>query len=513
MLISFTLNNPGGQNLNLFSSSFFIHRSDRFMILPPREVSTVEEEVRPRPASLRQQPKRRFSTYIPSTSDMCHQQPSTSSVVQPQQQQPPISLRLKRISDPIADTEKMPPPKISKIMVKKASPVASTASTTTVATPAVTTATTLTMPKPMPMPNPIEKVDLNALGLIYLCFHCEHQTDNFDAIHAHWLKVHKKGEDPTTKRFCYRLTKQVRCVYCLSNCSSSNNSSIFSYQTIRKHMASQHKNCPYAYVKHNPTKTANEPMECGQCAKIMPTIADLQMHFDAKHKNLQKPTTSSIDPLPIINDATLNALLEQGDQGTFKCAYCSCFYSCRYDYDQHHREDHRLIPQKYELNGKYVIKYGCFVCPQIKTDEAAAIEHIRAHFPIGYQCQYCPTQFKFLSAIVPHHATAHDANLPVRFKLICTQDHFIACTQLILTFSNGLTLQWGDVMNTKFGGENRLRKWVGSLIEQQNQQQLKAYNEVIKSKDFTGNGSGAGGSSGAPGMNAGKIGHRRQTHL
>lgn len=452
----------------------------------------VEEEVRPRPASLRQQPKRRFSTYIPSTNDMC-QQPSTSSVAQPQQQQqPPISLRFKRISDPIADTEKMPPPKINKITIKKAMPVASTASAPTVAIP-----TAMSM----------DKVDLNALGLVYLCYHCEHQSDNFDAIHAHWLKVHKKGEDPTTKRFCYRLTKQVRCVYC-----PNDGGSIFSYQTIRKHLMSSHKNSPYAYAKYDPSYAVNKPMECGQCAKVMPTIADLQMHFDAKHKGLQKPTPSSIDPLPIINDATLNALLEQGDQGTFKCAHCSCFYSCRYDYEQHHREDHRMIPQKYELNGKYVIKYGCFVCPQIKTDEAAAIEHIRAHFPIGYQCQYCPTQFKFLSAIVPHHATAHDTNLPVRFKLICTQDHFIACTQLILTFSNGLTLLWGDVMNTKFGGEIRLRKWVGSLIDQQNQQQLKAYNEVIKTKDGARGGADASGSSRASGM-AGKIGHRRQTHM
>lgn len=509
-----TIDKPKWPNSHIFSLIRFTYRSDRFVILPPREVSTAtatsEEEVRPRPASLRQQPKRRFSTYIPSTNDMC-QQPSTA---QPQQQQPPISLRFKRISDPIADTEKMPPPKISKITVKKAMPAVSTAPPTTIAMPTATT-TAPTMPKPMLMPNPMsmEKVDLNALGLIYLCYHCEHQTDNFDAIHAHWLKVHKKGEDPTTKRFCYRLTKQVRCVYCPNDDSSSSSSSIFTYQTIRKHLTSNHKNCPYAYAKRNPSNAPNKPMECGQCGKVMPTIADLQMHFEAKHKSLQKPTPSSIDPLPMINDATLNALLEQGDQGTFKCAYCSCFYSCRYDYDQHHREDHRMIPQKYELNGKYVIKYGCYVCPQIKTDEAAAIEHIRAHFPIGYQCQYCPTQFKFLSAIVPHHATAHDANLPVRFKLICTQDHFIACTQLILTFSNGLTLLWGDVMNTKFGGESRLRKWVGSLIEQQNQQQLKAYNEVIKSKDFTGNGPDAGGSSGGPGMIAGKIGHRRQTHL
>lgn len=472
----------------------------------------AEEEARPRPASLRQQPKRRFSTYIPTADDLS-QQPSTSSSQQQQQQQPPISLRLKRISDPITDTERMPPPKISKITVKKTMPATSNASTTIPMPIVMTTATSVAMP--------VEKVDLNTLGLIYLCYHCQHQTDNFDAIHAHWLKAHKKGEDPTTKRFCYRITRQVRCVYCPNDSSmdtSSDANSILTYQTIHRHMVSKHKLCSYAYAVHRPLNAPNKPLECGQCTKIMPTLTELQMHFEAEHKNLQKLAPAQIDPLPIINDATLNELQQQGDQGTFKCAYCSCFFSCRYDYEQHHREDHRMIPQKYELNGKDVIKYGCFSCAQTKTDEQSAIDHLRTHFPIGYQCQYCPTKFKFLSAIVQHHRAAHNANSQVRFKMVVSQDHFTACTQLMLTFSNGLTLLWGDVMNTKYGGVDRLRKVFNDLIDQHNQLQLKAYNEeVSKLKNSvgagTGNGAGGNGGAGTSGMMAGKIGHRRQTHL
>lgn len=487
---------------------FSVLRSDRFVILPPREVSAaapmVEEEVRPRPASLRQQPKRRFSTYVPSSNDMC-QQPSTSSASQQQQQQqlqPPISLRFKRISDPIGDLERMPPPKISRISVKKTVPVISRAATASTSTgmPIKTTATAAT-----PIPMPLEEVDLKTLGLIYLCYHCQHQADNFDAIHAHWLKVHKKGEDPTTKRFCYRVTKQVRCVYCVIDGSEDADSTL-TYRTIRQHITNKHRNCPYAYAMYHPPNTPKKPIECGQCAKIMPTFADLQMHFAAAHKNLRKFTLSLVDPLPIMNDATISMLQHQGDQGTFKCAYCSCFYSCRYDYEQHHREDHQMIPQKYELNGKDVIKYGCFVCPQTKADELSAIEHVRTHFPIGYQCQYCPTKFKYLSAIVPHHRAVHNADSEVRFKMVCAQDLFTMCMQLVLTFSNGLTLLWGDVMNTKCGGAERVGKLVNDFIEQQHQQQMKAYNEVIKLSP----GAGGGASSN---MMGGKIGHRRQTLL
>lgn len=472
--------------------------SDRFVILPPKELPAIEEEIRPRPASLRQQPKRRFSTYIPSTNDI--NQPSTSSAAQ----QPPISMRFKRISDPIADIQKMPPPKLSKITIKKTTP-----STLTTATASTPVAAAPIVPATLPMKN----VDLSTLGLIYLCYHCQHQADNFDAIHAHWLKMHKKGEDPMTKRFCYRVTKSVRCVYCPNSGDSSNgNGPIFTYHSIRQHLTQKHKNFPQAYAMYHPN-TLSKPMECGQCGKIEPTIDALQIHFEFEHKHLQKstPSSSQSDPLPIINDATLNALLQQGDQGTFKCAYCSCFYSCRYDYEQHHQENHRMMPQKYELNGKDVIKYGCCNCTQTKTDELSAIEHLRSHFPIGYQCQYCTTKFKFLSAIVPHHKVAHSTNLQVRFKMISTQDHFTACMQLMLTFSNGLTMVWGDAMNTKFGGLDRLRKLVADSIETQNQNQLKAYNEVIKSKDAT----GAGGSTSGAGvmMVPGKIGHRRQTHL
>lgn len=464
------------------------HFSDRFIILPPKETtsSTIEEELRPRPASLRQAPKRRFSTYVPSTNDM-NQQPSTSSTLQP-----PISLRFKRISDPIEDSQKMPPPKLNKITIKKTIPPSTTPTTS------------------MPIVTPIENVNLSQMGLIYVCYHCQHQADNFESIQAHWLKVHKKGEDPTTKRFFYRISKLVRCVYCPIGTDQN-----LTYQTIRKHINDQHKNNPHVYAMHKSNVTNAQSMECGQCGKVLTSIAALQTHFEIEHRAQQKLSATLLaEPLPMINDSILNALQQQGDQGTFKCSYCGCFFSCRYDYDQHHREQHPILAQKYELNGKDIIKYGCHICSQTKTDELTAIEHLRAHYPIFYQCQYCTARFKYLSLIVPHHNSIH-TDTQVKFKMICQQDHFIATMHLTLTFSNGLTLMWGDVINTKCGGADRLRKLINNLIETQNQQQLSEYNEQIKSKDSTAasTADGARGLMSGAGTMPGKIGHRRQTHL
>lgn len=351
----------------------------------------------------------------------------------------------------------------------------------------------------------MEPVDLNKMGLIYVCYHCNHQTDNFEAIHAHWLKIHKRGDEPLTKRFCYRVTKLVRCVYCPSGCVF--NGENLTYQNIRKHFIEKHPNCKQAYAMHNPNVTI-QIMQCGQCAKVMNSVTALQAHFEIEHETQNRPDQKlpamPAEPFPMINDAILNALKQQGDQGTFKCAYCSCFFSCRYDYDQHHRERHSTIPQKFELNGKDIIKYGCYVCPQTKTDELEAIEHLRAHYPIWYQCQNCTSRFRVLREIVSHHQSAHGDGKQIKFKMICSRDHFTACGQLVLTFANGLTFLWSDLVNTDCGNTDRLRKIINDLNETQNQIQLKAYNEMIRLKD----GIGAIGS-----IMAGKIGPRRQTHL
>lgn len=481
-------------------SYFSSHLSVRFVILPPKEPSAiptaaVEEEVRPRPASLRPQPKRRFSTYIPSMNDM-HPQPSTSSTVQ---QQPPISLRFKRISDPIDDLQKMPPPKINKITIKKTAP----ATTTTTAIAIETTPTPTTTATAV---TPLQNADLTTLGLIYICYHCQFQADNFVSVHAHWLKSHKKGEDPIAIRFCYRVTKYVRCVYCVDDDGKD-----VTYQTIRKHIIDKHPGRPQMYAMHK-SNAIDKSLDCGKCRKSVSSIDELHRHFTAEHKQIQRQLSwLTAEPLPMIDDSILNALHQQGDQGTFKCAYCSCFFSCRYDFEQHHRECHLSIAQKYELIGKDIIKYGCYVCTQTKTDEISAIEHLRTHFPIWYQCQYCTAKFKYLSAILPHHKATHDTNLKVAFKMTSSQDHFTACIQLLLTFSNGLTLSWGDVLNTKYGGDERLRKMINDWNEAQNQNQLKAYNEVARSKNPAVAAAAAAAQS--AGSVAGKIGQRRQTHL
>lgn len=385
------------------------------MIIPSKE--TAEEEFRPRPASLRQQPKRRFSMYVPSPNET---QPSTSST------QPPISLRLKRISDPLSDEQKMPPPRVFKMMpIKKA-----------------------------------EKVDVTTLDLINVCNYCEFESNLFENVYSHWLRVHKKGDDPISKRFCYRVTKKVKCVYCTDNVT---------FQTIRAHVQSKHPDCAYIFAKHTENSLYNQ-IQCGVCSKDVDNIAQLETHFSTDHPQCQK-TDWKFEPLPIINDFVLDVLLQQGDQGTFKCIYCRQYFPSRYDYEQHHNEYHPTNERKYELNGKDIIKYRCFICRTIKSDEGSAIEHLRSHIPSWFQCLHCPKKLKQLRTMQVHHQMAHE-ELEIAFKVVSARDSLNSYYQMILTFSNGLTLTWGDVVNTKYGGVDRLMKYVNQLDETQRQQQL-----------------------------------------
>lgn len=425
--------------------SLISSRSERFVILPPKE--NVEEEIRPRPASLRQQPKRRFSTYIPSPQEF---QPSTSNA------QPPISLRLKRISDPLSDEQKMPPPKLTKVI---------------------------------PVRKP-EKVDLNALNLMYMCNYCKMQVDSFDKIHAHWLSIHKKGNtsDPIAKRFAYRITKRVKCVYCPIEVT---------FQTIRAHMEEYHTTLPYAFAKYESNQSGS--VQCGICSTNIKDISALQAHFRSDHPQSQRPDTK-IEPMPMINDSVLEVLLQQGDRGTFKCVHCSRHFPCRYDYDEHHKAQHATIIEKYEINGKDVVKYSCNVCREMYTDENAAIDHWRTHVQQWYQCLFCPKKVQYLKLIQTHHQLIHNST-EIGYRIVNAHDNLNSLFQITLTFSNGLSMIWGDVLNTKYGGVERLVSYVNQLNEQQRQQQLKT--------------SKATSNTNTPKMAipAAKIGSRRQTHL
>lgn len=384
-------------------------------------------------------------------------QPSTSSA------QPPISLRLKRISDNFSDSvpdeQKMPPPKIVKLL-------------------------------PVKRAEKMEKIDISTLDLIYVCNHCKTQEDSFNKIYEHWLSVHKKGNgDPVAKRFIYRITQRVRCMFCPADVN---------FQTIRAHMDEMHANVLYAFAKYE--KQSSGTIKCGICSEIAEDVGTLQSHFRTNHPQSQR-SEMKIEPLPMLNDAIIDALLQQGDRGTFKCNHCCRHFPCRYDYEQHHKEEHKLNPQRYETNGKDVIKYGCTMCREMFTDENLAIDHLRSHIQQWYQCLYCPKKVQYLKLIQTHHELIHNSS-ELGYRIVNARDNLISFYQMTLTFSNGLTLIWGDVLNTKYGGIDRLVKYINELNDIQRQQQIKTLNTTsstsIAQKSTN---------------SAGKINQRRQTLL
>lgn len=385
--------------------------------------------------------------------------------------QPPISLRFKRISDPVSDEQMMPPPKPIKLLpVKKVEKF-----------------------EEIEKNQQSELVNLKALGLIYTCNYCDTRVDSFDKIHDHWLTVHKKRNrtDPNVKRFSYRITKRVKCIFCAADVT---------FQTIRTHMQEKHPNTIYAFKKYE--IQTNSKIHCGICSEEAKDVTSLQNHFRINHPQSQRPEMKT-EPLPMLNDAIIEAMLQQGDRGTFKCNYCCRHFPCRYDYEQHHENEHKTVAKKFEINGKDVIKYGCTVCREMYTDENLAIDHLRTHVQQWFQCMYCPKKVQFLKLIQTHHELIHNSS-EIGYRCVNARENLNSFYQMALTFSNGLTLIWGDVLNTKYGGIERLVKYLNELNEMQRQQQIK----MLKKHSIT-----APNNTQKPIQTVGKICGRRPTLL
>lgn len=88
------------------------------------------------------------------------------------------------------------------------------------------------------------------------------------------------------------------------------------------------------------------------------------------------------------------------------------------------------------------------------------------------------------------------------YRLVNARENLNLFYQMTLTFSNGLALIWGDLLNTKYGGADRLIKYINELNEEQRRKQESALGTISMST-----------TSSTASTNAGKISRRRQTLL
>lgn len=329
--------------------------TDIFMVMPANPSALETSTMRPRPASLRQMPKRRFSTFVSSLED---------TLASFNQQQPPIvPLRIKRVHDNIADMQLMPPPKVTKLH---------------------------------PLSTIKIEFDLKTLDLIYVCKYCSTMFDSFEEVRTHWLNVHRKvgGIDSKPQRFVYRVTKKVRCIYCEENVT---------FYSIRPHMDTNHPKKGYVFGKFT-KQPVNGQLQCGVCSETVDDENALTIHFQEKHSATMCCDTKT-EPLSILTNETMDALLQQGDKGTLKCDYCSKYFTCRPDFEDHHQQTHSMQEPAYTLQSSDVIRYDCHICCDVFHFEKEAITHIRKnHLPaITYECTICSKTFNHTNMISNHY--------------------------------------------------------------------------------------------------------------
>lgn len=422
------------------------------MILPPKENLAETAMDRPRPASLRRMPQRRQSMFVSSPSEFLQ---STST------DHPPISIRIKRITNPISVDDKMMPPPSTMFKV---------------------------IPSRKEIDSSMQK------SLIYLCNYCSVEAANFDEIHSHWCQIHKDENftDPEANQFLYRVTMKVQCIYCIEHVT---------FYTIQDHIQKMHPTKLFAFARPSTAPSENNSLQCGVCPLKLANDIDLIRHFRSTHEDQQRIT--KIQPMPLLNDQIIDDLLKQGEHKTIQCLYCDQHFLCANDFKKHHDHEHALCLQmtKNWNTNKNCIKYECSTCNYYHTDENAIIVHIREnHAQPLYQCLHCTKKLSDKAVIRAHHELVHNTT-EIGYRTVDAHESLPLYNQMKITFSNGLTLIWGDIAFTKYG---RLKHLV-DVVNKGNEIDRQKY---IKSASQSSN----------PSSNVvtspGRIGNqRRQTHL
>lgn len=390
-------------------------------------------------------PKRRFSTYIPSSIDT---QPSTSNA------QPSISIRLKRVSDPITDAKIMPPPsKLFKTSIIRK-----------------------------------EQDKPSLLPLVYLCNYCSHSTSTFEDIHAHWSQTHEKAcsKNQEESFFSYQITMKVKCIYCDEKVT---------FHSVRDHvLIKTHSTKSYAFAKYSDVQS--DTLTCGICSTKVVNETDLVKHFRCEHQSSLQ-TDLKIQPMQEMNDQIVEDLLNQGSQETFECVYCNKLFICRFDYKKHHEHEH---PSTYALSVKKdlrAIKYNCFDCRHYSSDITEIVAHIRQkHSQTWYQCLFCTKMVQYKKLIKTHNELIHKSTV-LDYRILDARENLTPYYKMTMTFPNGLIFNWADVMNTKYGRIEDVVNYVNMLNE-------------VERQEFIGSSASSESMINPPG----KIGaRRRQTHL
>lgn len=352
-------------------------------------------------------PKRRFSTFVSSPSSFISPSKTTSSG-----------------SSATTQPEFLPPITIKILKTKKS----------------FVTATEITYD-----PTSLSQI-LN--DFIYVCIYCKHTALSFKDIRNHWFETHKMSTSnaSTFGRFCFQITKRVRCIYCLTE---------MTYQGIHNHILTMHQDQQYAFAK------SQIKIECGLCQYTSNNWANLKLHFNRLHM-MNASNVIQTEPMEFINNQVLERLLDQGSTAEYKCSLCTRFFPSLENYENHHKNMHKNQIQSFEVTRTNTVTYGCPKCHEVFTDENKALKHVRVHIVPLFQCDYCQKVINDQIEMKNHLKQVH-RTMETNYQTIDSGHALAAYLQMRLTFSNGLQVIWGDVINTKYGGRSRLLRLITEM--------------------------------------------------
>lgn len=285
----------------------------------------------------------------------------------------------------------------------------------------------------------------------FYCVYCFDRNDidnsvsgTIDSVYEHWFFNHTN--ESISAQFKFYAIPLANCFHC---------NEIGIYGAIEKHHNLHHKGHRFAITDHN------NPKQCGICQF---KCDDMMEHFKWQHNLNSQPRV--FNPI-LYSEQKIAELLTINVHKTHQCGDCNQKCENRIALTEHYVVSHREKTVNYieTIDNKQSVlaHFFCGFCKQT-VECNRFLAHFREH-SYNFHCSQCPFQSDNIAELICHEKSVHKIDslnyhcsiFPgwVKNKFFNTE----------MVFSNGLTLNTYNVLETKFDDSKLFDIFIDGYLE------------------------------------------------
>lgn len=298
----------------------------------------------------------------------------------------------------------------------------------------------------------------SAPEFIFKCKYCSKRAGSVADMQTHWSQTHKfrpsdSDQLNTDEPFIFQVDKVLRCRLC------ENRVTMTSHQFHATHF---HADQPIVVTE------VTNPNRCGLCSYVGTCKVALIEHGKQKHPAPKESEQSLLNrPLVPIDAKSLEALLQMGYQGQYKCLYCEVLLDSKAEYERHQADQHQRMPPLMTVIAEPP-RFACTICDRLADTEQEIVEHLQHHnmykFHDKYQCVHCPEAFGTKGMVRDHCQKSHDLDTN-EFQLTSIQNRLPVYRRMKILFANGLMVCKSQVPLSRWGNMTDIIRAIQDIDE------------------------------------------------